>query len=156
MTVKEYAKQNQVSTETVRRKIRSGKLKAELVEGQYIIDNNKVATPPQQDNNNQNELEIERLKAEVKSLKSKIDDQERIIKAKDKCIQVQDDAISFQTQENDELKIAVTQIGHKLAYARRPVWRKFVDLLSFRWLSWVDISTSTRFDQFFDDPTVPV
>ena len=88
--------------------------------------------PPQQDNNNQNELEIERLKAEVKSLKSKIDDQERIIKAKDKCIQVQDDAISFQTQENDELKIAVTQIGHKLAYARRPVWRKFVDLLSFR------------------------
>ena len=156
MTVKEYAKQNQVSIETVRRKIRSGKLKAELVEGQYIIDNNKVATPPQQDNNNQNELEIERLKAEVKSLKSKIDDQERIIKAKDKCIQVQDDAISFQTQENDELKIAVTQIGHKLAYARRPVWRKFVDLLSFRWLSWVDISTSTRFDQFFDDPTVPV
>ena len=132
MTVKEYAKQNQVSTETVRRKIRSGKLKAELVEGQYIIDNNKVATSPQQDNNNQNELEIERLKAEVKSLKSKIDDQERIIKAKDKCIQVQDDAISFQTQENDELKIAVTQIGHKLAYARRPVWRKFVDLLSFR------------------------
>ena len=156
MTVKEYAKQNQVSTETVRRKIRSGKLKAELVEGQYIIDNNKVATPPQQDNNNQNELEIERLKAEVKSLKSKIDDQERIIKAKDKCIQVQDDAISFQTQENDELKIAVTQIGHKLAYARRPVWRKFVDLLSFRWLSWVDISISTRFDRFFDDPTVPV
>ena len=167
MTVKEYAKQNQVSIETVRRKIRSGKLKAELVEGQYIIDNNKVATPPQQDNrapttppqqdnNNQNELEIERLKAEVKSLKSKIDDQERIIKAKDKCIQVQDDAISFQIQENDELKIAVTQIGHKLAYARRPVWRKFVDLLSFRWLSWVDISTSTRFDRFFDDPTVPV
>ena len=50
MTVKEYAKQNQVSIETVRRKIRSGKLKAELVEGQYIIDNNKVATPPQQDN----------------------------------------------------------------------------------------------------------
>ena len=156
MTVKEYAKQNQVSIETVRRKIRSGKLKAELIEGQYIIGSNKVATPPQQDNNNQNELEIERLKAEVKSLKSKIDDQERIIKAKDKCIQVQDDAISFQTQENDELKIAVTQIGHKLAYARRPVWRKLVDLLSFRWLSWVDISTSTRFDQFFDDPTVPV
>ena len=79
-----------------------------------------------------NELEIERLKAEVKSLKSKIDDQERIIKAKDKCIQVQDNALGFQVQENDELKFTVEQLGHKLAYARKPVWRKFVDLLSFR------------------------
>jgi predicted RNase H-like nuclease (RuvC/YqgF family) len=143
MTVKEYAKQNQVSIETVRRRIRSGKLEAELVEGQYIIDNNKVATPPQQDNNtstippqqdnnNQNGLEVERLKAEIKNLKSKIDDQERIIKAKDKCIEVQDNALGFQTAENDELKFTVQQLGDKLAYARRPVWRKFVDLLSFR------------------------
>jgi len=53
------------------------------------------------------------------------------IKSKDKCIQVQDDSIAMQTKENRELKIAIEQIGTKLAYARRPASRKFVGLLSF-------------------------
>ena len=143
MTVKEYAKKNQINIETVRRRIRSGKIEAKLVEGKYIIDDNKTTTPPQQhDNkattppqqhdNTQYEVEIEKLHAQVKNLESKIDDQERIIKAKDKCIQVQDDAMAFQTKENKELKTAITQIGSKLAHAQRPVWRKFADLLTFR------------------------
>jgi hypothetical protein len=53
LTVKEYADKHQLSIETVRRYIRSGKLSANLSEGKYIInDNNRTTTGQQQDNNN--------------------------------------------------------------------------------------------------------
>ena len=120
MTVKKYAIENKISIETVRRRIWSGKIKAKLIEGQYII------------NDNQNKLKIEKLKAEVESLKSKIANRDRIIESKDKGIQVQDDSIAMQTKENKELKVAIEQIGTKLVYARKPAGRKFVDHLSFR------------------------
>ena len=52
MTVKEYADKHQLSIETVRRYIRSGKLSANLSDGKYIInDNNTTTTPQQQDDN---------------------------------------------------------------------------------------------------------
>ena len=52
MTVKEYADTHQLSIETVRRYIRSGKLSANLSDGKYIInDNNTTTTPQQQDDN---------------------------------------------------------------------------------------------------------
>ena len=91
-----------------------------------------TTTVRQQVDDNQNELKIEKLKAEVESLKSKIADRDRIIESKDKGIQVQDDSIAMQTKENKELKVAIEQIGTKLVYARRPAERKFVDYLSFR------------------------
>ena len=63
MTVKEYAEKQQISIETVRRHIRSGKLSASLSDGKYIIDvnnasttrqqrHNKTTTPQQQHHNN--------------------------------------------------------------------------------------------------------
>ena len=53
MTVKEYADKHQLSIETVRRYIRSGKLSANLSDGKYIInDNNTTTTGRQQHNNN--------------------------------------------------------------------------------------------------------
>ena len=53
MTVKEYADTHQLSIETVRRYIRSGKLSANLSDGKYIINNNNnnTTTTPQQDDN---------------------------------------------------------------------------------------------------------
>ena len=54
MTVKEYADTHQLSIETVRRYIRSGKLSANLSDGKYIINNNNnntTTTPQQQDDN---------------------------------------------------------------------------------------------------------
>ena len=54
MTVKEYADKHQLSIETVRRYIRSGKLSANLSDGKYIINNNNnntTTTPQQQDDN---------------------------------------------------------------------------------------------------------
>ena len=49
MTVKEYADKHQLSIETVRRYIRSGKLSANLSDGKYIInDNNTTTTTPRQ------------------------------------------------------------------------------------------------------------
>ena len=53
MTVKEYADKHQLSIETVRRYIRSGKLSANLSDGKYIInDNNTTTTGRQQHHNN--------------------------------------------------------------------------------------------------------
>jgi len=53
LTVKEYADKHQLSIETVRRYIRSGKLSANLSDGKYIInDNNTTTTTPQQHHNN--------------------------------------------------------------------------------------------------------
>ena len=54
MTVKEYADKHQLSIETVRRYIRSGKLSANLSDGKYIINNNNnntTTTERQQDDN---------------------------------------------------------------------------------------------------------
>ena len=52
MTVKEYADKHQLSIETVRRYIRSGKLSANLSDGKYIINDNNTTTTPQQHHDN--------------------------------------------------------------------------------------------------------
>ena len=50
MTVKEYADKHQLSIETVRRYIRSGKLSANLSDGKYIINDNNTTTTQQHNN----------------------------------------------------------------------------------------------------------
>ena len=129
MTVKEYAEKQQISIETVRRYIRSGKLSASLSDGKYIIDvNNAPTTPPQQDDNNTTPPQ----QHVVAGLKSEISYLKEIISNKDKSLSLQDTIIGAKDKEIEILKGKLADVQSQLDYANRSIWAKIWDVFLFR------------------------
>ena len=129
MTVKEYAEKQQISIETVRRYIRSGKLSASLSDGKYIIDvNNAPTTPPQQDDNNTTPPQ----QHVVAGLKSEISYLKEIISNKDKSLSLQDTIIEAKDKEIEILKGKLADVQSQLDYANRSIWAKIWDVFLFR------------------------
>ena len=129
MTVKEYAEKQQISIETVRRYIRSGKLSASLSDGKYIIDvNNATTTPPQQDGNNTTPPQ----QHVVAGLKSEISYLKEIISNKDKSLSLQDTIIEAKDKEIEILKGKLADVQSQLDYANRSIWAKIWDVFLFR------------------------
>ena len=129
MTVKEYAEKQQISIETVRRYIRSGKLSASLSDGKYIIDvNNAPTTPPQQDDNNTTPPQ----QHVVAGLKSEISYLKEIISNKDKSLSLQDTIIKAKDKEIEILKGKLADVQSQLDYANRSIWAKIWDVFLFR------------------------
>ena len=129
MTVKEYAEKQQISIETVRRYIRSGKLSASLSDGKYIIDvNNAPTTPPQQDDN----TTTPPLQHVVAGLKSEISYLKEIISNKDKSLSLQDTIIEAKDKEIEILKGKLADVQSQLDYANRSIWAKIGDVFLFR------------------------
>ena len=129
MTVKEYAEKQQISIETVRRYIRSGKLSASLSDGKYIIDvNNAPTTTPQQDDNNTTPPQ----QHVVAGLKSEISYLKEIISNKDKSLSLQDTIIEAKDKEIEILKGKLADVQSQLDYANRSIWAKIGDVFLFR------------------------
>ena len=129
MTVKEYAEKQQISIETVRRYIRSGKLSASLSDGKYIIDvNNAPTTPPQQNDNNTTPPQ----QHVVAGLKSEISYLKEIISNKDKSLSLQDTIIGAKDKEIEILKGKLADVQSQLDYANRSIWAKIWDVFLFR------------------------
>ena len=140
MTVKEYAEKQQISIETVRRHIRSGKLSASLSDGKYILDVNNVSktppkhhhntttTPPQQDNHTTTTPQ----QHVVAGLKSEISYLKEIISNKDKSLSLQDTVIGAKDKEIEILKGKLADVQSQLDYANRSIWAKIWDVFLFR------------------------
>ena len=128
MTVKEYAEKQQISIETVRRHIRSGKLSASLSDRKYIIDvNNASKTAPQQDNNTTTpQYQV------LDGLKSQISYLKEIISNKDKSLSLQDTIIGEKDKEIEILKGKLADVQSQLDYANRSIWAKIWDVFLFR------------------------
>ena len=119
MTVKEYAEKQQISIETVRRHIRSGKLSASLSDRKYTIDvNNASKTTPQHQ-------VVAGLKPEISYLKE-------IISNKDKSLSLQDTIIGAKDKEIEILKGKLADVQSQLDYANRSIWAKIWDVFLFR------------------------
>ena len=129
MTVKEYAEKQQISIETVRRHIRSGKLSASLSNGKYILDANTTPqTPPQQDNHTTTTPQ----QHVVAGLKSEISYLKEIISNKDKSLSLQDTIIGAKDKEIEILKGKLADVQSQLDYANRSIWAKIWDVFLFR------------------------
>ena len=129
MTVKEYAEKQQISIETVRRYIRSGKLSASLSDGKYIIDvNNASTTTPQHHNYNTTTPQ----QHVVAGLKSEISYLKEIISNKDKSLSLQDTIIGAKDKEIEILKGKLADVQSQLDYANRSIWAKIWDVFLFR------------------------
>ena len=138
MTVKEYAEKQQISIETVRRHIRSGKLSASLSDRKYIIDvNNASKTTPQQDNTttatpqHRNTTTPQQHQV-VAGLKSEISYLKEIISNKDKSLSLQDTIIGAKDKEIEILKGKLADVQSQLDYANRSIWAKIWDVFLFR------------------------
>ena len=138
MTVKEYAEKQQISIETVRRHIRSGKLSASLSNGKYILDaNNASQTPRQQDNKttttpHHNHTTTPPQHQVVAGLKSEISYLKEIISNKDKSLSLQDTIIGAKDKEIEILKGKLADVQSQLDYANRSIWAKIWDVFLFR------------------------
>ena len=138
MTVKEYAEKQQISIETVRRHIRSGKLSASLSDRKYIIDvNNASKTIPQQDNKttttpHHNHTTTPPQHQVVAGLKSEISYLKEIISNKDKSLSLQDTIIGAKDKEIEILKGKLADVQSQLDYANRSIWAKIWDVFLFR------------------------
>ena len=138
MTVKEYAEKQQISIETVRRHIRSGKLSASLSDRKYIIDvNNASKTTPQQDNKttttpHHNHTTTPPQHQVVAGLKSEISYLKEIISNKDKSLSLQDTIIGAKDKEIEILKGKLADVQSQLDYANRSIWAKIWDVFLFR------------------------
>ena len=138
MTVKEYAEKQQISIETVRRHIRSGKLSASLSDRKYIIDvNNASKTTRQQDNKttttpHHNTTTTPPQHQVVAGLKSEISYLKEIISNKDKSLSLQDTIIGAKDKEIEILKGKLADVQSQLDYANRSIWAKIWDVFLFR------------------------
>ena len=137
MTVKEYAEKQQISIETVRRHIRSGKLSASLSDRKYIIDvNNASKTIPQQDNTtttpHHKHTTTPPPHQVVAGLKSEISYLKEIISNKDKSLSLQDTIIGAKDKEIEILKGKLADVQSQLDYANRSIWAKIWDVFLFR------------------------
>ena len=138
MTVKEYAEKQQISIETVRRHIRSGKLSASLSDRKYIIDvNNASKTTRQQDNKttttpHHNHTTTPPQHQVVAGLKSEISYLKEIISNKDKSLSLQDTIIGAKDKEIEILKGKLADVQSQLDYANRSIWAKIWDVFLFR------------------------